>query len=48
MDMGFHPHGRTVLIANHDEGTLAVVDLERGEVLRTGAAGAGVEILSFL
>jgi len=47
MNMGFHPDGRTVLIANHDEGTLAVVDMDRAEVLRTVACGKGVETLSF-
>jgi len=47
MNMGFHPDGRTVLIANHDEGTLAVVDMDRAEVLRTVPCGKGVETLSF-
>ena len=47
MDMGFHQDGRTVLIANHDAGTLAVVDLGSGIVKRTIPAGEGVEILSF-
>jgi DNA-binding beta-propeller fold protein YncE len=47
MDMAFHPDGRTVLTANHDAGSLAVVDLERAEVLRTMPAGVGVEVLSF-
>jgi hypothetical protein len=31
--MAFH-NGRIALIANHDEGTVAVVDLESAEVLR--------------
>lgn len=47
MDMGFHQDGETVLVANHDEGTLAIVDLKTGGVRRTIAAGEGVEILSF-
>ena len=47
MDMGFHADGRTVLIANHDAGTLSVVDLELGACVRTVPAGEGVEILSF-
>jgi DNA-binding beta-propeller fold protein YncE len=47
MNMAFHPDGRIVLIANHDAGSLAVIDLERGEVLRTVPAGVGVETLSF-
>jgi DNA-binding beta-propeller fold protein YncE len=47
MNMAFHPDGRTLLTANHDAGSLSVVDLERAEVLRTMPAGVGVETLSF-
>ena len=47
MNMAFHPDGRTVLIANQNEGTLCVCDLDRAEVLRTVRAGIGVEALSF-
>jgi YVTN family beta-propeller protein len=47
MNMAFHPDGRTVLIANHNAGSLSVVDLEHAEVLRTVPAGVGVEVLSF-
>ena len=47
MNMAFHPDGRTVLIANQNDGTLAVCDLERAEVRRTVRAGAGIETLSF-
>jgi len=35
------------LIGNHNEGTLAVCDLEQAEVLRTVRADVGVETLSF-
>ena len=47
MNMAFHPDGRILLTANHDAGSLAVVDLEQAEVLRTVPAGVGVETLSF-
>ena len=47
MNMAFHPDGRTLLIANHDAGSIAVVDLEKAEVLRTVEAGRGCEVLSF-
>jgi YVTN family beta-propeller protein len=47
MNMAFHEDGETVLIANHNEGSLAVCSLTRGEVLRTVQAGVGVEALSF-
>lgn len=47
MNMAFHPDGRTVVIANQNEGTLSVCDLDRAEVLQTVRAGAGIEALSF-
>ena len=47
MNMAFHPDGRTVLIANQNEGTLSVCDLDRAEGRRTVRAGVGVEALSF-
>lgn len=47
MNMAFHEDGRIVVIGNHNEGTLAVCDMERAEVLRTVPAGVGVETLSF-
>ena len=47
MNMAFHADGRTVLIANQNEGTLAVCDLDLAEVRRTVRAGIGVEALSF-
>jgi DNA-binding beta-propeller fold protein YncE len=47
MNMAFHPDGQIVVTANHNAGSLAVVDLEQGEVLRTVPAGVGIEILSF-
>ncbi len=47
MNMAFHEDGETVVIANHNEGSLAVCNLRRGAVLRTVQAGVGVETLSF-
>jgi hypothetical protein len=47
MKLAFHPDGRTSLIANHDAGSLAVVNLDQAEVLRTLPAGTGIETLSF-
>jgi YVTN family beta-propeller protein len=47
MNMAFHADGRTVLIANQNDGTLAVCDLDLAEVRRTVGAGIGVEALSF-
>lgn len=47
MNMAFHEDGESVLIANHNEGSLVACNLERREVLRTVQAGLGVETLSF-
>ena len=47
MDMTFHPDGRTLLIANQDAGSLAEIDMDQGDVLRTVSAGVGIENLSF-
>lgn len=47
MNMAFHADGRTVLIANQDDGTISVVDMIEAEVLRTIKAGGGPETLSF-
>jgi WD40 repeat protein len=47
MNMAFHPDGRTVVIAIHDAGSVSVVDLEKGDVLRTVPAGVGIETLSY-
>lgn len=47
MNMAFHANGETVLIANQNDGSLCVVDLDAAEVLRTIPAGQGIETLSF-
>jgi DNA-binding beta-propeller fold protein YncE len=47
MNMAFKDDGRTVVIANHNAGSLSVCDLEEGEVRRTVAAGVGIETLSY-
>lgn len=47
MDMAFHDDGCTVLIANHDAGTLSVVDLASGQTLRTFQCGTCIETLAF-
>jgi DNA-binding beta-propeller fold protein YncE len=47
MNMAYHPNGETVVIANHDEGSVAEVELATGIVLRTVPAGKGVETLSY-
>lgn len=47
MDMAFSPDGATVVVGNQGDGTLTVIDLAGGRVLRTVDAGTGVESLAF-
>jgi YVTN family beta-propeller protein len=47
MGFAFAADGRTAVVANHDDGTVSVIDLERAAVTRTVAAGRGVETLTF-
>jgi DNA-binding beta-propeller fold protein YncE len=47
MNMAFKDDGRTVVIANHNAGSLSVCDLVEGEVRRTVQVGVGIETLSF-
>lgn len=47
MNMAYKDDGRTVVIANHNAGSLSVCDLKEGEVRRTVQAGVGIETLSF-
>ncbi|WP_082771647.1 YncE family protein [Burkholderia sp. PAMC 26561] len=47
MNMAFHADCKTVLIANQNEGSLCIVDLDAAEVLRSMPVGEGVETLSF-
>src|SRR5581483_4162969 len=47
--MGFavSPDGKTVLVANHGDGTVSVIDLQEGRVVRSFKGGAGIETLSY-
>ncbi|HEY6345490.1 MAG TPA: hypothetical protein VIY49_28670 [Bryobacteraceae bacterium] len=47
--MGFavSADGRTLLVANHGDGTVSVVNLKEGKITSTFKAGAGIETLSY-
>jgi len=47
--MGFAlaPDGKTVLVANHGDGTVSVIDLSQNRVVSSFSAGAGVESLAY-
>jgi YVTN family beta-propeller protein len=47
--MGFaiSADGKTALVANHGDGTVSVIDLKAGAVVKTFKAGTGIETLSY-
>jgi YVTN family beta-propeller protein len=47
MGFAFAPDGKTVLIANHGDGTVSVIDLAQNKVVSTFTGGSGVETLAY-
>lgn len=47
MGFAFAPDGKTVLVANHGDGTVSVIDLSQNKVVSTFTAGQGVESISY-
>jgi YVTN family beta-propeller protein len=47
MGFAFAPHGKTVLVANHGDGTVSVIDLSQNRVVSTFTGGMGVESLAY-
>jgi YVTN family beta-propeller protein len=47
MGFAFAPDGKTVLVANHGDGTVSVVDLSQNRVVSTFTGGSGVESLAY-
>jgi YVTN family beta-propeller protein len=47
--MGFaaSADGKTLLVANHGDGTVSVIDLKAGRVVNTFTAGTGIETLTY-
>jgi YVTN family beta-propeller protein len=47
--MGFaaSADGKTLLVANHGDGTVSVIDLKEGHVVNTFTAGTGIETLTY-
>ncbi len=47
--MGFaaSADGKTLLVANHGDGTVSVIDLKEGRVVKTFTAGTGIETLTY-
>ena len=47
MGFAFSADGKTALVANHGDGTVSVIDLQKLEVLNIFHAGTGIETLSY-
>jgi YVTN family beta-propeller protein len=47
MGFAFSADGRTALSANHGDGSVSVIDLEKGQVVQQFQAGTGIETLTY-
>ena len=47
MGMAFSADGKTVLVANHGDGSVSVIDLVKMEAVNTFQAGTGIETLTY-
>ena len=47
MGFAFSADGNTVLVANHGDGTVSVIDLKKTQVVETFRAGTGIETLTY-
>lgn len=47
MGFAFSPDGKTMLVANHGDGSVSVVDLQEWKVVNTFHAGTGIETLTY-
>ncbi|HEY3823098.1 MAG TPA: hypothetical protein VGL82_01000 [Bryobacteraceae bacterium] len=47
MGVGFGPDNRTLLVGNHGDGTVSVIDMQDGKKLKRFHAGAGIETMTW-
>jgi streptogramin lyase len=47
MGFAFTADGKTALVANHGDGSVSVIDLEKAQVVNTFHAGTGIETLTY-
>jgi DNA-binding beta-propeller fold protein YncE len=47
MGFAFSSDGKLVLVANHGDGSVSVIDLQKGQATSTFQAGTGIETLAF-
>ncbi len=47
MGMGFAPDNRTMIIGNHGDGSVSVIDMKEGKEMKRFQAGAGIETMTW-
>lgn len=47
MGMGFAPDNRTMIVGNHGDGSVSVIDMQEGKELKRFQAGAGIETMTW-
>jgi YVTN family beta-propeller protein len=47
MGYAFTPDSKTALIANHGDGTVSVIDLQKSQVVSSFTGGTGIETLAY-
>ncbi|MSV36214.1 MAG: hypothetical protein EXQ47_11560 [Bryobacterales bacterium] len=47
MGFAFTADGKAALVANHGDGSVSVIDLEKAQVVNTFRAGTGIETLAY-
>lgn len=47
MGMGFAPDNRTMIVGNHGDGSVSVIDMKEGKELKRFQAGAGIETMTW-
>ena len=45
--IAFSADGKTALVSNHGDGTISVIDVVKGQAIRTFTAGTGIETLAY-
>src|SRR5215468_9146450 len=45
--IAFSADGKTALVSNHGDGTITVIDVAKGQVIRTLTVGTGIETLAY-
>jgi DNA-binding beta-propeller fold protein YncE len=47
MGMGFAPDNRTLIVGNHGDGSVSVIDMQDGKELKRFQAGSGIETMTW-